>query len=218
MADFFNTGVPELAAFIPTHRAIGPAATASGGILGNQTIPIMYADVTIEEEHRDELVITEHPVEQGAAITDHAYWKPSQVVIRAAWSPSSGRAQTTSYAADIRAQLKALQRSRLPFDLYTGKEAYSQMLIETLTTTTDGTSEYALMATLVCRQVILVRTKTVRVSSEAKSPQLKPTSEQGGKVAAPAAGWNPGNLAVQDPTTGDALVDANALASGTAPL
>lgn len=29
--------------------------------------------VTIEENHVDDLVITKHPVEQGATITDHAF-------------------------------------------------------------------------------------------------------------------------------------------------
>lgn len=44
--------------------------------------------VTIEEVHSDEMEITEHPVEQGAAIADHAFARPAEVIITAAWSNS----------------------------------------------------------------------------------------------------------------------------------
>ena len=33
-------------------------------------------DVTIEEVHTDEIELTQHPVQQGAAITDHKFKKP----------------------------------------------------------------------------------------------------------------------------------------------
>ena len=46
------------------------------------------AQATIEEMHADELVITSHPIEQNAPITDHAYKMPSELVIRMAWSNS----------------------------------------------------------------------------------------------------------------------------------
>ncbi len=45
--------------------------------------------VTIEEIHHDELEITEHPIERGAAIGDHAYKKPAEVTINCAWSNSA---------------------------------------------------------------------------------------------------------------------------------
>lgn len=43
---------------------------------------------TLEEIHSDELEITDHPVEQGASITDHAFKRPAEVVIRCAFSDS----------------------------------------------------------------------------------------------------------------------------------
>lgn len=44
--------------------------------------------VTLEEVHSDEMEITEHPVEQGAVISDHAFARPAEVIITAAWSNS----------------------------------------------------------------------------------------------------------------------------------
>jgi hypothetical protein len=42
----------------------------------------LYPDVVVEESHDDALEITEHPVEQGASISDHAFKKPQTVTIR----------------------------------------------------------------------------------------------------------------------------------------
>jgi len=49
-------------------------------------LPIPH--VVIEEDHDDELIITQHPVELGAIISDHAYKKPSEVRVRCAWNNS----------------------------------------------------------------------------------------------------------------------------------
>lgn len=63
---------------------------------------LLIPDATIEEVHTDDLEITEHPVEQGAAISDHAFKRPAEVVITAGWSDSpnnSGIANTLIGAA-----------------------------------------------------------------------------------------------------------------------
>lgn len=48
----------------------------------------LIAQAVIEEVHDDELVITEHPIEQGAAISDHSYKRPAELVISCGWSNS----------------------------------------------------------------------------------------------------------------------------------
>lgn len=52
------------------------------------TITNIETQITIEEVHSDEMEITDHPVEQGATISDHAYARPSEVIITMAWSNS----------------------------------------------------------------------------------------------------------------------------------
>lgn len=69
---------------------------AAGAQLGLQSIVIrparkigpLSAQVTISESHSDELEITQHPVEQGAAISDHAFKRPAELTIVCAWSNS----------------------------------------------------------------------------------------------------------------------------------
>jgi hypothetical protein len=57
----------------------------------------LVAQITVEENHTDELEVTEHPVEQGAPIADHAYKRPSEVAIHMEWSnsPSPGNRSST---------------------------------------------------------------------------------------------------------------------------
>ena len=52
------------------------------------TLPDIIAMVVIEERHSDEMIITEHPVEQGASITDYAYKLPPRLTLRLGWSNS----------------------------------------------------------------------------------------------------------------------------------
>jgi hypothetical protein len=150
--------------FIPANRRIG-------GIV---------AQVTVEEQERDELTITEFPVEQGAPISDHAFKRPSEVSIRAGWSMAV--AGNLSANGGIYGQLLSWQAALQPFDLVTGKRTYKDMLIQTLTVTTDQHSEFALMAEIHCRQVIIVKTQTTQAatsgdpSKQADPGNTKPAS------------------------------------------
>lgn len=52
------------------------------------SLPDITAQATIEEVHHDDLEVTDHPVEQGAAITDHAFKWPSEIILKLGWSNS----------------------------------------------------------------------------------------------------------------------------------
>ena len=63
------------------------------------TLPDILADVVVEEHHSDELEVTDHPVQQGAMITDHAFKRPAEVVLKLGWSNSpSGRGSMVNAA------------------------------------------------------------------------------------------------------------------------
>lgn len=114
----------------------------------------------LEESHTDDLEITEHPVEQGASINDHAYKKPAELVLRGGWSNSSNSAGgSEEYVREMYAQLLELQAAREPFDVVTGKRAYKNMLLQSLSTTTDQKNESTLLINATLKQVILVETQ-----------------------------------------------------------
>lgn len=164
------------------------------------------ADVTVEEDHVDELEITEFPVQQGANVTDHSYKRPAQVRILVGYSNSSIVSfGDPNYVQNVYAQFLALQASRQPFDIFTGKRFYSSMLIRRLHTKSDEKSENIAMLDVECRQIIVVSSQTVTVppASSMKSPQsTAPVSNTGQKSLASGTNFN----------------SADALASGIAPL
>lgn len=152
-------------------------------LLRSRIIGIFVADVTIEERHLDELVITEHPVEQGAAITDHSFKRPASVTIRAGWSNSSRQARANpSYVQEIYEGFLILQASRIPFEILTGKRAYLNMLIQRLTVTTDQSSENALMMTCDCREILIASTQVATVGDPSlmASPSVNGAPLNGG--------------------------------------
>lgn len=137
----------------------------------------IVATITIEEDHRDTLVITEHPVEQGATITDHAYKQPSEVRLRVGWSSALINAGfgafDPNYLQTIYNQLLQLQSDRIPFKIVTGKRSYSNMLIRSIGVTTDNITENVLFVTLDCKEVILVNTQvTSAPASTSDGPAL----------------------------------------------
>jgi hypothetical protein len=159
---------------------LGIAASVGGELVSaffspkrsiNSSLGTFSLYVTIEERHHDELVITDHPVEQGAAISDHAYKKPSDLTMTIAWSNSSlasiGTLQFGNYSRSVYQDLLTLQKQRIPFNVSTGKRKYQNMLIQSLDTTTDAKTENSLVVTLHCREVIIVQTTTTQLQPAA---------------------------------------------------
>jgi hypothetical protein len=154
------------------------------------------AQVVIEEVERDELTITEHPVEQGAPIADHAFKRPSEVTIRAGWSATEA-GDLSADGGGIYSILLQMQAALQPFNVFTGKRSYKDMLIASLVVETDEKSEFALMATITCRQIILVSTSTTSVSglssdsSNHADPSATATGVNNGDQQPISAGFSP---------------------------
>lgn len=149
--------------------------------------------IPVIEEHRDELTITEHPVEQGAAITDHAFKMPSLLTLRIGWSTSmpannplslgnitgvsglnnlgiaipsfAGFWSTASDSAinAVYAQLLDLQLRRILLQVSTARRLYSNMLLQSLSCQTDEKTEHSILITAVLKELILVSAQQVQV-------------------------------------------------------
>jgi hypothetical protein len=146
---------------------------------------IIIPDVAIEERHKDELEITQVPVELGVPISDHVYKKPAEVVMRMAWSTSkslstligsvfSGHMPTS--IQDVYQQLLKLQHvtstpPMIPCTVYTGKRVYQNMLLRSLQVVTDHDSENALMVEAIFQEVIFAQTQVQSASTLLGTPQ-----------------------------------------------
>lgn len=174
-------------------------------------------DVTVEEQHTDELTITDHPVEQGAAITDNAYKNPAMLVLQCGFSASgsvkgnlfSGGAGNPADVSNplldtgdafIRKMyqfLLQIQIDRTPMTVYTGKRTYSNMLLKSIATNSSDKTEHSLPLTLVFREVILVQTSAVTVTTvqslQSAPEETTPTVQTGTKQLAPADLYVPNN-------------------------
>lgn len=183
---------------VPLGIAIAQAAALnllSPIFLFSRNIGGFVADATLEETHHDDLQTTEHPVEQGASVTDHSFKRPATVAIRAAWSNSSLQALgDPNFGAAMYANFLELQASRQPFDVLTGKRQYQNMLMTRLGTSTTQATENALVLTVECRELILVQTQIVSVPNSAvmKNPGSNEAVDSvGTKNLTPAPNFSP---------------------------
>jgi len=177
------------------------------------------ADVTLREKHHDQLSLTAHPVEFGSTISDHAFLMPCELLLTVGWSNSPhadnlvaavAGAVTGTVAAvqsfltgsevrqvnDTYTKLLQLQASRVPFDVYTGKRIYRNMMIVSLDTETNSETENSLIVNVELREVIVVNTATVSVPAPA-SNQRNPSSTQattnlGAKSLQPGSAYRDG--------------------------
>lgn len=146
-----------------------------------RSIGTIVPDVIISEGHTDDLAITDHPVETGAAISDHAFKIPSRVVMRCGFSNST--AETEGYVQQVVQLFDSLQASRDPIDVFTGKKFYRNMLVERLAHETDENTENSLILIVGLRQVLLTQTQTAGASKDSQAmPQKTASTTDGGTV------------------------------------
>lgn len=136
----------------------------------------LIPEVVVYEDGDDELIITQHPVEQGALINDHAYKRPAQLRVRAGWSDAYGG--YTGAGADIYAQVLALQAERRPFTVLTGKRMYQNMLVSALRTHTDSGTEFAFVADILFQEILFAQVQQISQVNSDPNAQANPSVTQ----------------------------------------
>lgn len=139
-------------------------------------IGIIVPTVVVSEAHSDTLQITQHPVENGAPISDHAYMLPASVTMELGFAGGGslldGVDTTKIFDIDtglslgespqvVYQKLQDQQQSRTPLDVITGKRQYKNMLIKSMDVTTNASTENVLSCKLVLQQVIITETQKV---------------------------------------------------------
>ncbi len=174
---------------------------AGGYLKPLRSIGKIIPDLVLEENHLDTVVLTEHPVEKGAAINDHAFRRPSDLIILCGWSQSSPSnsnllinnpigeyVRGTEYIQEAYKVLRSYMDAREPMEVFTGKRKYSNMVIVGLNTTTDSRSEYVLLVYVRLREVIIVQTAAAVIPprDQQKIPQAtQPPVNQGSRQVTP---------------------------------
>ena len=177
----------------------GFSGSFSLGLIRPRNIGPFVADCTISERHRDEMVITQHPIEIGSVIADHAFNKPIKVLLTVGFSNSNLQAQgDANYVQTVYQNFLTMQQNAVPFSITTGKRTLNNMLIEYINELTNEQTENSLILEISCQEVILVNTSTASTSptgTSTPSNQSNPAvnaapSQQGTQPLAPAANVN----------------------------
>ena len=148
----------------------------------NSTVGTIIPNCAVEERHLDRLVVTQHPVEVGAAISDHVYKLPTEVTLRWMWTDAGNG---DGFVKTVYQFLLTVQTSGTVFYLFTGKNSYSNMVMTSLMVTTDKDNENSLSVVAVCQQVIIVSTASVQApaqSAQANPQQTSPTANTGNQT------------------------------------
>jgi hypothetical protein len=131
-------------------------------------------DAYLNIQHENEVTITEHPIETGAAVSDHAYIMPSKLtfqigmtdcaqdIIPGQFSGGSSRA-VTAYSL-----LQEMKANRIPMEVVTRLATYENMLVQSVTAPDDHTTAHALKAAVVMQEIMVAVVKTVKISSRAQ--------------------------------------------------
>lgn len=165
-------------------------------VLVNTNIGGWFFDAILRTEHTTSLTITEHPVEDGAAISDHAYVNPAQVImdigmtdvaqdiVTGQFSGPAGRS-VTAYQL-----LTELQRTRVPLKVVTRLATYENMLIETIVTSDDQSTQHGLKATITMKEIFVVAVTTVKLSAQPQATDSTPKGAlQPRLISKSAAEW-----------------------------
>ena len=160
---------------------LNPSTPAT--IIPRRSIGPFNATVTLEEIASDDLEITQHPVQQGATITDHAYLKPATVSIKIMFNAADAP------LAETYAKLRQLQASREPFDVVTGKRAYKNMLFKSLGQTNDAQTENVLSISAELQEIFIVQVETTTVPprKQQANPGKTGATENAGQKSAQSA-------------------------------
>lgn len=136
--------------------------------------------MTVRESGTDTLNITQHPVAIGAQITDHSFMEPARLELSMMTTNAQPQTWGEDYVSHVYKQLLDLQASRLTFPIQTGKRLYENMLMTSITLSTDESSEHALMLQISCQEIIMVQNTPLTVSPNQAAPQKTDGVQQGG--------------------------------------
>lgn len=145
-------------------------------------------DAVFSTEHRLNITTTQHPVQQGASISDHAYIEPDEVSIEVGMSDAAISAGGESHSVNAYEQLRAIAEARRPVTLVTRLHTYSNMVITSLSAPDDKTTMNALKATVYFQKINIVAVATMRVQQTVSGSK---TTQNTGSTKNPSPASSP---------------------------
>jgi hypothetical protein len=167
--------------------------------------PVTYFfDAVLRLHHEQRLHATEHPVQNGAAISDHAFILPSRVTLEVQFSDAMDSYLSGQYTGYRSKSVSAyqtflnLRNLRIPLILTTRLDTYFNMLLEEIISDEDERTTYSWKGRLTLKQIF---TATVQTQTPNGRPNQLTQTAPGASTPQPV----PQNIENNylDPTTGD---------------
>ncbi len=143
---------------------------------------LYFFDAVLRIEHTEANRITEHPVQNGANISDHAFELPSRLTLEIGMSDAMDSyqkgqfTQVKSRSVSAYQTLLKLKQARIPVTIVTRLKQYTNMVIEQIHAPDDNKTLYGLKCIVSFRQIITAEVSEVTVSAR---PQVTGKTEKG---------------------------------------
>jgi hypothetical protein len=140
----------------------------------NRSLGSFVADCVVEENHDDEVVMTDNPLETGSVVTDHIYKMPSTVTLTYVWAMASEQntGLTPTFLQTMYSSLLAAQAAATLVNIVTGKRNYVNMAIQSINCMTDKNTENILMLRITCRYINFVSPATTSLLPQQSDMQI----------------------------------------------
>ena len=146
----------------------------------------IVVDASIAETHVLENEITDHPVEQGANISDHSRPMPDSFTMECVVSntpilPDAAGARPENKPGRAKATYEALKKLRdegTLIDVVTSLVTYKSMVVKAVSIPRDAKTSDALKFSITLKQIRVVKNK-LTASVKAAAPQAKKKAETG---------------------------------------
>ena len=143
-----------------------------------------YFDAVLKLSHDRGLVITTHPVEEGANITDHSHVREKRLILEIGMSDVGVGGFETRQSRSVSAfeVLTEMQESRRPVTVVTRLDTYRNMLIEDIKPDEDKDTTNGLRASVFLREVNIVKAETVTLPERVSAAPAKTGASNSGAV------------------------------------
>jgi hypothetical protein len=157
-------------------------------------------DCMLSETHSDEATVTDHPVEEGANISDHIRKGPASLELNGivtntpivylaslqAISPIEGDLTPVQDRAELAyAELRRIMEDGETVDVVTSFRNYENMALTGMSVTRDAATGQVLNCSLSLREITVAVTQTVKAPAPDSTANNKPVNK-GKKVKSPA--------------------------------
>jgi hypothetical protein len=155
-----------------------PPSNASGGTAGTPTT--FFFDAVLRADYDEEVMLTKHPVQNGASITDHSIALPPIIVLEAAFADTMDSYTPGQYSGQptktqsVYATFQNIKNLRLPCTLATRFSQYQTVVLTQMRASDSNVMNTKLVLYLRFEQVLLgtvTQTQSARPNATNSSPE-----------------------------------------------